>query len=103
MRYLRYQMLKNVLLVCVIFSTLSGCTTFDWEARPWAADPKAEQIVNPDGITIKCDQEIFKEYTCFHADNMAELRTAIQRSNTKRRTKRKLLQIFKTTKKAELR
>ena len=91
-------MLKSVLLVCVIFSTLSGCTTFDWEARPWAGDPVKSQIENSDGITVKCDQEVFREYTCFHADNMAELRTAIQRSGAKRLVKRKLLRILKTTK-----
>lgn len=69
------------LSVCVTF--LSSCTSFDWEPRPYVGDSPNSQLINEQGETVKCDQPIFDTYTCFDAENMAELVSAIDQIDDK--------------------
>lgn len=86
-----------MLLGCVTF-LISSCTNFSWDAQPWSGDSYNSRLVKYTGETMSCDQPAFDKMTCFDEVNMAELKTEISKVSSKR-LRRKLLKIFKGTKK----
>lgn len=91
-------MLKSALLVCATSLILSSCTSFDWEAKPWVGDSKSSLLINYLGETIRCDQPAFDTMTCFDPDNIAELRTAIEKIENRKvrnKIKKKFNKAFK--------
>ncbi len=85
--------LKNVLSACAIFliaSCSTGCKNFKWEAKPWLGDSVHQQLVNPENEKIKCDQPAFDTMTCFDPENIAELKSAIDRVKMSKKDRVKL-------------
>jgi len=74
----------------------SGCRRFKWTAKPWSGDSKHQQLVNPEDVKIKCDQPAFDKMTCFDADNMAELKTAIDRVKMSKLDRIKVNKLFRS-------
>ncbi len=66
-----------LVILSVLFVSCSSCKKFDWEPRPYVGDSPNLQLVNEFGENIKCDQPAFDEMTCFDAENIAELKSAI--------------------------
>lgn len=82
---------KNVLgvfAICLIASSCASCKSFKWDARPYVGDSIEQQLINSKGEEIRCDQPAFDEMTCFDAENIAELKTAIDQVNNKKLRKK---------------
>lgn len=76
---------RNALLLFVTFLvSCSSCKRFNWEARPYVGDSTNLELVNAEGETVRCDQPAFETFTCFDAENLSELKTAIDRINSKK-------------------
>lgn len=88
--------LLNVLNVCVIFLAVScaSCKKFEWDPKPYSGDSKHSQLVYYTGETVKCNQPLFDEMTCFDADNIAELKTAIDKVNMSKKQRKKVNNIL---------
>lgn len=78
----------NAFLICLIASSCASCREFKWEARPYVGDSKNSQIMNRESEVIRCDEPRFDEMTCFDAENIAELKTAIDQVNNKKLRKK---------------
>jgi len=73
---------------CVISIWLfSGCTTWDWKAKPYAPDYEYESILyiddNNQEHEVKCSDPEFNNYVCFPMDNIVELKYAIEKIKKK--------------------
>ena len=55
-------------------------------------------IINAEGITVKCDQPVFKGFTCFDHDNIAELKTAIDKVNMSDKDRKNIRKLFRRVK-----
>lgn len=80
--------LKNLILLSVLLVSATSCGDFDWEPRPYVGDSKTSSIVNAEGETITCSQPLFDTITCFDAENIAELKSAIDQVNNKKAQKK---------------
>lgn len=67
--------LRTLSLGLMLFVT--SCNSFNWEPRPYVGDSITQSLVNSEGEVIQCSQPAFDEMTCFDAENIAELKTAI--------------------------
>lgn len=89
---------KIVLLPFVIFLvSCSSCKSFKWEPQPYVGDSVNLQLVNAEGETVMCDQPSFERMTCFDEENIAELKSAIDRINTSKKTKAKFKNLVDRT------
>jgi hypothetical protein len=82
----------------VIFLIANCATTqcpWDWKSDPYEGDTENRQIINGDGKEIKCDQGEFNDFTCFHKDNIIELKFNIDRLKIPRRSKNEMLELLK--------
>lgn len=78
-------MLKSAPLLFVTFLvSCSSCKRFNWDARPYVGNSVDQELVNAEGETVRCDQPAFDSFTCFDPENLAELKTAIDRINSKK-------------------
>lgn len=75
---------KNVLRISLVCLVASSCTSFDWEPRPYVGDSQNQQLVNEHGETVRANQPAFDTFTCFDPENIAELKTAIDRVENRR-------------------
>lgn len=80
-------------MLFVIF--LASCQTFDWKPEPWAGDHYKKRIVKYTGETLDAGAPDFSKMTCFAPDNISELKTAIDKVNT-RKTKKASDSVFHT-------
>jgi len=91
------KILKSGLNVCVI-SLLVACSScqqdFDWVPKPWVGDSKKQQLVDFNNVTVKCNQPAFDKFTCFDADNIAELKTAIDKVNLSEDDRKSINKLF---------
>jgi len=69
---------KLLLITSLLF--LGGCK-FNWEADPYEMAPTF--MVNADGHMILYSSPEIVEYSCFSAENLADLRVEIDRINKK--------------------
>jgi len=76
------KILKLELLVFVIF--LTSCGKFNWTPRPYVGVSDFQIVQNEDGDIISCSEPLFDEMTCFDAENIAELKTAIDQVKDKK-------------------
>ena len=86
----------NVLLIFSIVSCSSACKKFDWEAKPYVGDSKNKQLINSSGEVVMCDQPSFDTYTCFDADNLAELKTAIGDVKMSKKIRERINSVFES-------
>ena len=92
------KILRLGLNVCAIFLIVScgtGCKSFDWDPQPYSGDSINQELVKYDGAVIKCSQPLFDEMTCFDSQNMADLKTAIDKINMKKSDRLKVNKLFK--------
>jgi len=93
MTLLSYPVGMRGIVLLTIFLITSSCKSFRWEAKPYSADYQTQSIyrtANEDEVS--CSQPRFNEFTCFDAQNIADLKTAIERVNgIKKKDKKKLL------------
>lgn len=82
-------LLKKLILLSVLLVSATSCGDFDWEPRPYVGDSETSTVVNAEGQSVRCDAPDFNEFTCFDAENIAELKSAIDQVNNK--SVRKLL------------
>ena len=89
-------MLRKMILLSALVVLTIGCQhKFNWESHPYAADHLTETIHDKDGNQIKCMEQAFDDYICFHYDNIAELKAEIERIN--RVISRKKIKLRKNT------
>ena len=92
------KILKLALNVCAIFLIVScgtGCKEFDWTPEPYSGDSSKQELTSFNGVVIKCDQPAFDEMTCFDSQNMADLKTAIQKVKMNKSDRSRINKIFK--------
>jgi len=92
------RILKLGLNLCAIFLIVScgtGCKSFEWDAKPYSGDSINLQLIKFNGEIIKCDAPAFDEMTCFDSQNMADLRTAIDKVKMKKTDRLKINKLFK--------
>lgn len=73
---------KKILLcalgACVIF--LASCAyDWAWKPDPYSGDHKTSSIYGVDGDAIECSNPEFDNFTCFHYDNIEELKIEIEK------------------------
>lgn len=91
---------KKILLSVLLVSAIS-CGKFDWEPRPYVGDSETSSVFNAEGQSIRCDEPLFNTITCFDAENIAELKSAIDQVNNKK-VRKKLQKKFKSLDRGQL-
>lgn len=65
---------------------------FDWKPDPYRGDSVDQTLTNAEGVVVSCSQPTFDEFTCFDAQNIADLKTAIDKvEGIKKKDKKRIL------------
>ena len=66
------------ILITIVLILLCGCN-FDWTPEPYSMSTTF--LINAEGEMVLYTDPSINEFTCFHEDNLAELKAAIDRVN----------------------
>lgn len=72
---------KLILIASFLLVSCASCRRFDWQIHAWSGDHENQQIVDANGVTVKCDQPDFSTYTCLGPENLADLIAEIKKIN----------------------
>lgn len=93
--------MKFLPLFLILFSCASCNDRFEWDAKPYAADSKAQHLINKNGETVKCNQSAFDDFIAFPSQNIADLKAEIDRINKKHGNKKMQREIDKVFREIE--